>query len=79
MFLNLPFAKQNIFEKPILVSRGYFVSTVDLDEKVIREYIKNQEYEDRREEQNPFFLEVYDFESATQNILIIMVNLWVNV
>ncbi len=32
-------------------ARGYFVSTVGRDEKVIREYIRNQEAEDRRLEQ----------------------------
>jgi REP-associated tyrosine transposase len=32
-------------------ARGYFVSTVGRDESVIREYIKNQEKEDRRLEQ----------------------------
>jgi putative transposase len=32
-------------------ARGYFVSTVGRDEKIIREYIRNQEAEDRRLEQ----------------------------
>jgi len=32
-------------------ARGYFVSTVGRDEAVIREYIKNQEIEDKRLEQ----------------------------
>ncbi len=32
-------------------ARGYFVSTVGRDEKVIREYIKNQEKADRQSEQ----------------------------
>ena len=32
-------------------ARGYFVSTVGRDEKVIREYIKNQEQEDQRIDQ----------------------------
>jgi putative transposase len=32
-------------------ARGYFVSTVGMDEKVIREYIKNQENEDKRQDQ----------------------------
>jgi len=32
-------------------ARGYFVSTVGCDEAVIREYIKNQEQEDKRLEQ----------------------------
>jgi putative transposase len=32
-------------------ARGYFVSTVGRDEKVIREYIRNQEAEDKRMDQ----------------------------
>jgi len=32
-------------------ARGYFVSTVGRDEKMIREYIKHQEHEDKRMEQ----------------------------
>ena len=32
-------------------ARGYFVSTVGRDEKMIREYIQHQEHEDRRMEQ----------------------------
>ena len=32
-------------------ARGYFVSTVGRDEQVIREYIQNQEKEDRRVDQ----------------------------
>ncbi len=32
-------------------ARGYFVSTVGRDEKVIREYIRHQEAEDRRVDQ----------------------------
>jgi putative transposase len=36
-------------------ARGYFVSTVGRDEKVIREYIKNQEKEDARTEQIGLF------------------------
>jgi putative transposase len=32
-------------------ARGYFVSTVGRDEQVIREYIRNQEAEDKRLEQ----------------------------
>ena len=31
--------------------RGYFVSTVDRDEQVIREYMRHQEAEDRRVDQ----------------------------
>ena len=36
-------------------ARGYFVSTVGRDEVVIREYIRNQEAEDRRIEQAKLF------------------------
>ena len=32
-------------------ARGYCVSTVGLEEKVIREYIQNQEKEEKRQEQ----------------------------
>ena len=32
-------------------ARGYFVSTVGRDEEVIRQYIKNQEQEDKRIDQ----------------------------
>jgi putative transposase len=36
-------------------ARGYFVSTVGRDEKVIREYIKRQEVEEQRLEQMKLF------------------------
>jgi putative transposase len=36
-------------------ARGYFVSTVGRDEEVIREYIRNQEQEDKRIEQTRLF------------------------
>jgi len=36
-------------------ARGYHVSTVGRDEQVIREYIRNQEQEDRRLDQLEFF------------------------
>jgi putative transposase len=32
-------------------ARGYFVSTVGRDEATIREYIRNQEVEDKRQDQ----------------------------
>ena len=34
-------------------ARGYFVSTVGRDEAIIREYIRNQEQEDKRLDQLP--------------------------
>jgi len=36
-------------------ARGYFVSTVGRDEKVIREYIRNQEKQDQRKDQMGLF------------------------
>ena len=36
-------------------ARGYFVSTVGRDEKAIREYIRRQEEEDRRQDQMKMF------------------------
>ena len=36
-------------------ARGYFVSTVGRDEKTIREYIRNQEKEDKRQDQLAIF------------------------
>jgi putative transposase len=36
-------------------ARGYFVSTIGRDEEVIREYIQNQEEEDRRRDQQDLF------------------------
>jgi putative transposase len=38
-------------------SRGYFVSSVGLDEELIKAYIRNQEKVERREEQLGFFKE----------------------
>ena len=32
-------------------ARGYCVSTIGLDEQVIREYIRNQEQEEKRQEE----------------------------
>jgi putative transposase len=36
-------------------ARGYFVSTVGRDEQVIRDYIRNQEAEDKRQDKFPIF------------------------
>lgn len=36
-------------------ARGYFISTVGQDENTVREYIKNQEKEDIRQEQLQLF------------------------
>ncbi len=42
---------KRIFTGRHLWARGYCVSTVGLDEEVVRKYIKNQESEERRQEQ----------------------------
>ena len=42
--------KQNFTGRPFW-ARGYCVSTVGLDEQMIRAYIKNQEREEKRQEQ----------------------------
>ena len=36
-------------------ARGYYVSTVGLDEEMVRNYIKNQEQEDKRLDQLQMF------------------------
>ena len=36
-------------------ARGYFVSTVGLDEEIVKNYIRNQEKEDNRVEQLTIF------------------------
>ncbi|MDE5581643.1 MAG: IS200/IS605 family transposase [Treponemataceae bacterium] len=43
--------RQRYFSGQHMWARGYFVSTVGLDEEVIREYIKNQENDDRRQDE----------------------------
>ncbi|MEJ2330906.1 MAG: transposase [Gammaproteobacteria bacterium] len=42
--------RRNLTGQP-LWARGYYVSTVGIDEDVIREYIRHQEDEDRRVDQ----------------------------
>ena len=43
--------KQRNFNGENFWARGYFVSTVGLDEEMVREYIRNQEEEDRHRDQ----------------------------
>lgn len=45
------FGKTKNFTGEHFWARGYFVSTVGRDEQLIREYIRNQEKEDRRLDQ----------------------------
>jgi putative transposase len=47
--------RQRSFTGEHFWARGYFVSTVGRDEKVIREYIQRQEQEDRRLDQMKMF------------------------
>ncbi|WP_092213607.1 IS200/IS605 family transposase [Desulfoluna spongiiphila] len=49
------FGKQRNFAGDKLWARGYFASTVGLDENVVRAYIRHQETEDRRYEQMGLF------------------------
>ena len=43
--------RQRNFTGEVFWARGYFVSTVGLDEDVVRAYIRNQEQEDERYDQ----------------------------
>jgi putative transposase len=48
--------KQNNFSEEAFWARGYFVSTVGLDENMIREYIRNQEKNDVYRDQLKFVI-----------------------
>ena len=43
--------RQRNFTGEVFWARGYFVSTVGLDEEMVRAYIRNQEQEDERYDQ----------------------------
>ena len=43
--------KQRNFNGEHFWARGYFVSTVGLDEEMVREYIRNQEWNDEKRDQ----------------------------
>jgi len=45
------FGRQRNFTGKVFWARGYFVSTVGLDEGMVRAYIRNQEIEDERYDQ----------------------------
>ncbi len=45
--------KHRVIAQKSLWARGYFVSTVGIDEDTIRAYVKNQIEEDRSEDRNP--------------------------
>ncbi|MGF6603494.1 REP element-mobilizing transposase RayT [Paraburkholderia sp. GAS448] len=50
-------ARQRNFTGEHFWARGYFVSTVGLDEHVVRAYIRNQEEEDERYDQMKLVME----------------------
>ena len=43
--------RERNFTWEVFWARGYFVSTVGLDEEIVRAYIRNQEHEDERLDQ----------------------------
>ena len=43
--------RERNFTGEVFWARGYFVSTVGLDEEMVRAYIRNQEHEDERLDQ----------------------------
>ena len=43
--------RERNFTGEVFWARGYFVSTVGLDEAMVRAYIRNQEHEDERYDQ----------------------------
>ncbi len=47
--------RQRNFSGEHFWARGYYVSTVGLDEEVVRQYIQDQEAEDRRLDQLGMF------------------------
>lgn len=50
LFKSYPKLKQKPYWGNHFWSRGYFVTTVGLDEDIIRRYVKHQEGEDKKEE-----------------------------
>ena len=49
------------FTGEIFFARGYFVSTVGLDEEIVRAYIRNQEQEDERYDRMRLTLPSFNF------------------
>ena len=50
LFKSYPKLKQKPYWGNHFWSRGYFVTTVGVDEEIIRRYVKSQEKEDKKEE-----------------------------
>ena len=50
LFKSYPRLKQKPYWGNHFWSRGYFVTTIGVDEEVIRRYVKHQEKEDKKEE-----------------------------
>ena len=53
MFKEIPEIRKKFWGRKFW-ARGYFVSTVGVDEKTIRKYIQNQELKERQAEQQGF-------------------------
>ena len=53
-FRSARLGKQRNFTGFHFWARGYCVSTIGLDEQVMREYIRSQEDEEKRQENLPF-------------------------
>ena len=51
ILINQKYVKQRNFRGLSFWSRGYCVSTTGYDESIIRDYIRNQEEHDKKEEQ----------------------------
>ena len=50
LFKSYPHLKQKPYWGNHFWSRGYFVTTVGVDEEIVRRYVKHQEKEDKQEE-----------------------------
>ena len=48
-------SKQKCITKKNFWTRGYFVRTIGLDQQQVEEYVRNQEEDDKREDENPQF------------------------
>jgi putative transposase len=60
LFKNYPQLKKKPYWGNHFWSRGYFVNTVGINEDVIRRYVKYQEEEDKKEENNGQHFNLFD-------------------
>ena len=52
IFKSYPYLKKKPYLGNHFWTRGYFVNTIGLDEEMIRQYVKYQEEEEKKEEEN---------------------------